>query len=92
MKEIVINLGGEGEIPGAIDVNHPIILDNQWRCSRNGLPLNEVRQGCTVVCCGDRLPFCDHCADKVVTNGVPIDIMTWMGPGYSSKEIKRIRK
>jgi len=92
MKEVVVNLGGEGEVSGAIDVNNPQILDKRWRCSRNGCSLNEVRRGCIVICRGDRIPFCDHCADKIITNNVPIDIITWMGPGYSSEEIKRIRK
>ena len=92
MKEIVINLGGEGKISGAIDVNNPLILDKRWRCSRNGRPLKEVKQGCMVVCCGDRLPFRNHCADKIIKNSIPIDTKTWMGPGYSSKEIERINK
>ena len=91
MKETVINLGGEGEIPGAININHPVILDENWRCSRKGCSLKVVKEnGYIIVCCGDRLPLCDHCAKEVITNNVPIDMITWMGPGYSSEEIKRI--
>ena len=92
MKEIVINLGGEGEVPGAINVNNPLVLAKEWVCSRNGLPLCEVEHGDIVICCGDRLPFCSHCAGRIITNSVPIDRKTWAGPGYSSKEIQRIKR
>jgi len=93
LKENVINLGGEGEVFGAINVNDSTILAPNWRCARTGCPLKKIqRSGLVVACHGDQLPFCNCCADKIITNNVPIDIITWMGPAYSTKEIKRIAK
>ena len=93
MKETIINLGGEGEVPHAININHPAILDENWRCSRSGCPLKEIKErGPVIICCSDQLPLCDNCADKIIVNDAPIDKKTWIGPGYSTEEIKRINK
>ena len=39
-----------------------------------------------------QLPFADDSADEVITNSVPIDTVTHLGPGAQSGEIRRILK
>jgi hypothetical protein len=92
-KEVILNLGGEGEFPLAVDVNHPAVLEPNWRCSREGRQFSDIYQpGNLVICCSNHLPFCTECVDKIVINSAPVDYQTHLGPGYSSSEIFRIAK
>lgn len=43
-----------------------------------------------VIAHNPRLPFADDSMDEVLTNGVPIDISTFLGPGIQSREVWRI--
>lgn len=95
MSEIIINLGGEGEHPGAINVNLDCVLHPDWCASRDGTTmLPDVKQsGPVVVARSDCLPFAPGCADKILTNSVPVgNWSTSMGPAYHPDEIKRIKK
>lgn len=94
-KPVIINCGGEGECPGAINVNVPNILDDKWRVSRDGTQtLQDVKKnGPVVIARGDCLPFASACADEVQANNVPVgDHKTWLGPAYSPNEMNRISK
>ena len=42
------------------------------------------------VCRNTDLPFPDGTVDRVVSNNVPIDIKTWLGPGVQSSEVHRV--
>ncbi|HNQ16881.1 MAG TPA: hypothetical protein PKJ26_03520 [Candidatus Woesebacteria bacterium] len=92
-----LNLGGEGEILGCIQVNLPYVLEagDNFVASRNGDPIGikgVLRGGPLVICDSDRLPFLPGVFDEIFANGVPIDRTTWLGPGYSGKEICRVCK
>jgi hypothetical protein len=94
MPPLRVNLGGEGEVPGVINQQGPWVLDPAWRSSRDGKTLAELlAQGHTFVIADNRtLPFADDCFDEVITNAVPIDQTTHLGPGVQSSEIMRILK
>lgn len=90
-----LNLGGEGEVPGCIQVNLRHVLDagDRFIASRNGDPIGIkgiLKGGPLVICDSDQLPFLPEVFDEIYANGVPIDTHTWLGPGYSSKEICRV--
>lgn len=90
----IINLGGEGEIRTAINVNLPHILAPNWRTSRDGLlNLRDIHQsGPIIIARGDMLPFRDSCVRMVVCQNAPIgNHSTWLGPAYSPQEIERIK-
>ena len=36
------------------------------------------------------IPFPDGSVDLVVSNSVPIDTITWLGPGIQSSEVRRL--
>lgn len=94
MAQLLINLGGEGEIPGVINQQGPWAVSPNWRSSRDGKTLQElVNDGHVFLICTNILvPFPDDSVDVIYTNGVPIDVMTWLGPGVQSSEIQRILK
>jgi hypothetical protein len=89
-----VNLGGEGEVPGVINQQGPWVLDPGWRSSKEGKTLQElVAEGHQfVIADNKRLPFASDSVDEVITNSVPIDVDTWLGPGVQSSEILRILK
>ena len=91
---LVVNLGGEGEIPGVINQQGPWALDPSWRCSRDGRTLAELQADghAFIFCDNDQLSFPTDSVDVVFTNSVPIDISTHLGPGVQTKEILRILK
>lgn len=88
-----LNLGGEGEALGYIN-QQPHWADLCSAVSRSGQPLRDLlRLGEVCLFCQNiRLPFPDATVDQIVTNGVPIDRNTWLGPGIQSTEIKRALK
>ena len=89
-----VNLGGEGEEPGALNQQGPWALNANWTSSRTGRTLAQlVGDGHEfLICDNPTIPLPDGCAEEVVTNSVPIDLNTWLGPGVQSNEIRRILK
>src|ERR1700730_4140420 len=89
-----VNLGGEGEVPGVINQQGPWVLDPAWRSSRRGNSLPELQaQGHQFVISSNvRLPFGTASVDEVITNDVPIDVTTQLGPGVQTSEVWRILK
>jgi RHS repeat-associated protein len=91
-SSIVVNLGGEGEVAGAINVQGPWVLDLNFASSRTGQSLAELQAGGDqfVVASNTSLPFADQSVSTVITNNTPIDVNTWLGPGVQSSEVNRI--
>jgi hypothetical protein len=92
-----VHLGGEGEIPNVLNQQPPWALDPGWRSTTILNPGKTVREleaegHRFLIAPNDRLPFADESVDLVYTNSVPIDMMTYLGPGVQSAEIKRILK
>jgi hypothetical protein len=89
-----VNLGGEGEVPGVLNQQGPWALDPLWHSSRDGKTLQDLQgEGHQfIIADNTHLPFADGSVDEVLTNSVPIDIVTWLGPGVQSSEIMRILK
>lgn len=87
-----VNLGGEGEVPGAINVQGPWILEPGWRSSREGKTLKQLQsEGHLFVVSNNlKLPFATGALDEVVTNSVPVDMTTFLGPGVQTSEVGRI--
>jgi hypothetical protein len=86
-----LNLGGEGEEPDVLN------QQPEWVTS----PLHWVRVGPHLApliaggepflfCRNTDLPFPDGAVDRVISNNVPIDISTWLGPGVQSSEVHRV--
>ena len=96
-KLFVVNLGGEGEVPGVLNQQPPWALSSGWRSTMIGNPGKTIRELKAeghqfVIAPNDRLPYADESVDVVYTNGVPIDMTTHLGPGVQSSEIRRILK
>lgn len=89
-----VNLGGEGEVPGVLNQQGPWVLNSAWRSSREGKTLQELRaKGHRfVIAANTHLPFAADSVDEVITNWVPIDRVTHLGPGVQSTEVWRILK
>lgn len=89
-----VNLGGEGEVPGVINQQGPWALDPAWGSSRDGKTLQELQAAGHqfVIADNKHLPFASGSVDEVITNSVPIDVDTWLGPSVQSSEILRILK
>jgi hypothetical protein len=94
MPPLRVNLGGEGEDPGALNQQGPWILDPNWRSSRTGETLQELlaKGHRFVISSNLALPFAPDSVDEVITNSVPVDRTTFLGPGVQSSEIRRILK
>jgi hypothetical protein len=94
MAPMRINLGGEGEEPGVVNQQGPWALGPNWRSARDGKTLAELRtDGHSFVIAGNlQLPFAADFFEEVLTNDVPIDFTTHLGPGVQSSEIERILK
>ena len=93
---VVINVGGEGEVPGAINVNGTWLNTPGWKSGHAGNPtLADLQaQGHEFRLVDDmsKMPFADESVDEVYINSVCIDAVSWLGPCPSSKEIERILK
>lgn len=89
-----INLGGEGEVPGAINANLPYLMSPGFVAARDGnTKLKGVKKsGPVVICNSDQLPFADSCADEVLASGVPVNQHSYLGAGYKTSDMKRIAK
>ena len=76
-----------------INQNLPHILDEGWQCSRTGKTLQQLKdEGHIFIVTRDNtdLPFDDASIGIVITDSVPIDIETILGPGVQTSEINRI--
>jgi hypothetical protein len=93
-SKTIVNLGGEGEVPGVINQLPPFVLAPTWRASRDGKTLEQlVADGHAILICSNlQLPYPDGSVDEVITNGVPINQVTPFGPGVQTSEIRRILK
>jgi SAM-dependent methyltransferase len=91
---LVVNLGGEGEIPGVINQLRTWVLTPGWTTSqtRETLPQLAAAGHVFLICPNLPLPFPDNSVDLAYTNSVPIDRNTHLGPGVQSSEIRRILK
>jgi RHS repeat-associated protein len=69
-----INIGGEGEIAGAINVNLPHIFSPGWGSSASGASLSQLQnQGAQfVIASNNALPFANQSVATVYTNNVPV--------------------
>src|SRR5262249_50747072 len=82
-----------GEIPGVLNQQPPNAAQPGW-FSVAGKTLTElIAAGHTfLICPNDAIAIPDGCVDVVHTNSVPVDVVTWRGPGVQSSEIRRILK
>jgi hypothetical protein len=89
-----VNLGGEGEDPGALNQQGPWVLLAGWASSSTGQLLDQlVAAGHEFLICDNlTVPLPNDCVDEVITNSVPVDVLTWLGPGVQSSEIRRSLK
>jgi hypothetical protein len=89
-----VNLGGEGEAAGALNQQGPWALQSGWASSRTGQTLDQLAAAWHefLICDNLTVPLPDDCADEVLTDSVPVDTITWLGPGVQSSEIRRILK
>ncbi len=89
-----VNLGGEGEAAGTLNQQGPWALQSGWASSRSGQTLEQLAAAGHefLICDNLTIPLPDRCADEVLTNAVPVDTNTWLGPGVQSSEIRRILK
>jgi len=89
---VIVNLGGEGEVAGAINVQGPWALDSSWASSASGQSLSELQAAGNqfVIANNTALPFADGSVSTVITNSVPINTTTWLGEGVQTSEIARI--
>lgn len=90
-----LNAGGEGEEFGCVQVNNLSVLQagDNFTASRDGnlKGLGVItKAGPLVICDPQHLPFRSGVFETIYANGVPIDIVTFLGPGYSSEEICRV--
>jgi hypothetical protein len=89
-----VNLGGEGEESGVLNQQPRFATGPNWFASLTGHTLDQLVTAGHDVLISDNTAVAlpDGCADEVITNGVPIDITTWLGPGVQSSEVRRILK
>ncbi|HEX3659210.1 MAG TPA: RHS repeat-associated core domain-containing protein, partial [Pirellulales bacterium] len=89
---LIVNLGGEGEVPGAINQNLKSILDPTWLSSRGAGNLAQLQQQGAqfVISSNAQLPFATNSVPGVITNSVPVNINNYLGPGIQSSEVQRI--
>lgn len=87
-----LNLGGEGEFFNFVNQQPPAALHPEWTSCRNGLRLHVLaeRGHQFLVCPNDRLCVPDASVDIVLTNNVPVDGMSWLGPCVQTAEIRRV--
>jgi RHS repeat-associated protein len=89
----VINLAGEGEVAGAVNVNGKWITETGWRTSRNSsIGLRDL-QGAGhefVIADNAALPFADKSINTVITNNVRLDASSHLGAYPQTSEIWRV--
>jgi hypothetical protein len=94
MTPFRVNLGGEGEVSGVLNQQGAWVLQPGWRSSRTGESLADLSQAghAFLICDNIAVALPDESVDEVLTNNVPVDILTWLGPGVQSTEVRRILK
>ena len=94
MSPFRVNLGGEGEVAAVLNQQGRWVLRQGWRSSATGRTFKQlVHAGRDFLLCDNLdLQLPDECCDEVITNSVPIDRMTHLGPGVQSSAILRILK
>jgi hypothetical protein len=95
MPPFRVNLGGEGEVPGVLNQQGRwAVLDPGYGSSRGGLTFAQLvaRGDDYLIADNTRLPLPDGCCDEVLTDSVPIDMVTHKGPGVQTSEVHRIVK
>jgi hypothetical protein len=87
-----INLGGEGEVPDVVNQQRPAALSSTWASCVGGDTLEQLALNGHdfLICQNTELPLHDDSVDLVITNSVPIDMMSLGQPGVQSSEIRRI--
>ena len=88
----IVNLGGEGEEPDALNQQPPIALSVTWACSRTGETFEQLatRGFDFLICANTSVAINDESMDLVITNSVPIDGIHFGGPGIQTSEVHRI--
>ena len=87
-----INLGGGGEVPNVVNQQRPAALSSTWASCVGGDTLEQLalKGHDFLICENTALPINDDPVDLVITNSVPIDVISLGQPGVQSSEIKRI--
>lgn len=90
---IRLNLGGEGEVPNAINIQPATIGGSSGEAVKNAKKIQESC-GQPVVCAtGDKLPFPDNSVDDIFLNNAPLNgVNGYFGPSFTTDEINRILK
>ncbi len=90
----IVNLGGEGEQRGAINVQPGRIGGDAELAHEHARDVARLSDQPVVKAAGNRLPFATGSVDLVVTNNVPIDEprSTHFGPSFTISEVLRILK
>jgi hypothetical protein len=93
---IVLNIGGEGEVPGAINFQGPWILGDGFTFAGAGAGLTpeqlQAAGNQILVGTNDALPFAPGSVDTVITNNVPIleGGFNYMGPTVWPSQIWQV--
>ena len=90
-----VNIGGEGEVPGTLNLQGRWALTKGYGRSTDGKTLAQmILEGIHFLIYNARsgkLPFKNNSVPKVYTNSVPIDTPPGgLYPGVSSSEIERV--
>ncbi len=89
----VVNLGGEGEVADAINVQPARIAGRSDIAVQNAERVAAKSAQPVVLAAGDELPFATGSVDQVWTNNVPIGTGSgYFGPDFDPNEILRILK
>ena len=90
----VVNLGGEGEVPGVLNQQDGVCVERYWHVARTRETFAEaVRRGLPfLICPNDALTLPDGCADAVVSSDVPIGKTGLGRSGIVKAEVIRILK
>lgn len=91
--QLRLNVGGEGEEPGAINQQPEwVVTGRHWAARGSQLAPLVAAGEAFLFCRNTELPLPDETVDLVLSNNVPVDITTWLGPGIQSAEIRRTLK
>ncbi len=95
MRPMRINLGGEGEVPGALNQQGRWVVRPGWKSSQAAQSLRDLVLAGNDFLIADntQLPLPDDSCDEVFTNNTPPeDTATWLGPTIQTSEVRRILK
>jgi hypothetical protein len=86
-----LNLGGEGEEPNVINQQPEWVTSpSHWlRLGSHVAPLIASGEP-FLFCRNSDLPFPDGTVNEVISNNVPVDMNTWLGPGVQTSEVQRV--